>query len=341
MALTRGIGKLLQIGVAVESTRGTAKTSAQYWLAVDDWAIEEKFANAVDTQVYGRIEDNVSQTRVKDWAEGSIKCPLGGTTAAVIFRSLLGSSAAVLKSGETKIFDNYATVAQNIQHPSLTLFIHDPIATATGATADYSHANAMVNKVSIDYSLGNFVMMDVGVRAIRGSAAAVAFVPSQVVETRFVPQYMSFKVASAYASNGLTNAAVIRIKNAKITIDQNIEDDDTLGNTAPRDFLNKEFSIEGTIEAIWQNESDFKDAAIANTPKAMRLDITNSDVTEGVSSNPKLRIDLARVHFTEISRPVKIKDVMYQTLGFKAAYSVTDGFMVQAIFTNSVNIGSL
>ncbi len=74
----------------------------------------------------------------------------------------------------------------------------------------------------------------------------------------------------------------------------------------------------------------------------MRLDLVNSDVTEGAAStNPALRIDLARVHFTEISRPIKIKDVVYQTIGFKAAYSVVDGFMIKVISTNSVSIGSL
>lgn len=126
-----------------------------------------------------------------------------------------------------------------------------------------------------------------------------------------------------------------------ISIDENIEDDEVLGQTAPRDFLNKEFSIEGTIEAIWQDESDFKTQSLANTSVAMRLDLVNSDVTEGVATNPQFRLDLARVHFTEFSRPIKIKDVVYQTVSFKAAYSATDSFMARALFVNSVNISAL
>lgn len=339
MALLKGIGKQLQVGVAVESVRGTARAAATYWLPVDDWSIEERFTNAVDNQAYGIIEDNLGQTRVKEWSEGNIKMPLTGTTAAVLFYSLFGSSAAVLHAGETRIFDNTLSVGQTVQHKSLTLFVHDPIPTASGVTADYTHANAMIGKIELDYSLGNFVMMSADVRALNGSAAAVVFVPNQAPESRYVPQYMTFKTASSFA--GLGAASPIKIKTAKITFDENVEDDDVLGATDPRDFLNKEFMIEGTIEAIWQNETDFKASALANTPKALRFDLVNADIVEGVAANPQFRIDLAKVHFTEFSRPIKIKDVVYQTVNFKAAYSATDGFMVRALVTNTVNIAGL
>ena len=76
MPLTRGIGKQLQIGVAKESTRGTANTTVAYWLAASEWAIEERFNNAVDIETYGVIEDTVGQTRVKNLSEGELSLPL-------------------------------------------------------------------------------------------------------------------------------------------------------------------------------------------------------------------------------------------------------------------------
>ncbi len=338
--LLKGIGKLLQVGIAVEATRGTARSAASYWLPTDDWSLEEMYSNVTNNQAFGIIEDNIGFVRTKNWSEGQLSIPLTGTTAAVLLYSLFGSASAVLHAGETRIFDNTISIAENIQHKSLTVFVHDPIPTAAGATADYSYANAMVSKVSIDYSLGNWVTMIADIRAQAGSAAAVVFSPSITPDSRYVPQYMTFKVASTYS--GLGAASAIKIKTAKITIDESIEDDDVLGSTSPRDFLNKEFKIEGTIEAIWQNESDFKTAALANTAQAMRLDLVNSDVTEGsAATNPEFRLDLAKVFFTEFSRPIKIKDVVYQTVKFNASYSVSDGFMARALVTNSVNIAGL
>lgn len=335
MALLKGIGKQLQVGIAKETTRGTAKTTASYWLAVDDWEIEERYANAVDTQVYGLLEDNVSETRVKDWAEGQIRVPLSGTSSAVLFLSLFGTDTPATHSGETVVYDHVLTVQQSVQHQSLTFFVHDPIATASGATADYTHANAVVHKIDLDYALGNFVMLTASVKALKGSAAAVVFVPSQTIEDRFVPQYLTFKVASSFA--GIAGATAIKIKSAKITIDAGDEDDEVMGQTAPRDFLNKEFSIDGVIEAIWQNESDFKVASLANTPQAMRLDLLNSDVRLGVvPTRPEVILDLYKVYFTEFTRPVKIHDVMYQTVKFKAAYDTTNAVMAKLTVTNTI-----
>ncbi len=334
MPLTRGIGKQIQVAIAKESSRGTTPASSgAFWLPTDDWEVEERFVNAVDQQTYGVIEDNTGQTRVKNWAEGALRVPITGTTTGLLFLSMFGTDTPALHSGETTVYDHVMTVAQTVQHQSISVYVHDPIATPTGATADYSHANGVVTKLDIEYALGNFTMMNATIKALRGSTAAVVFVPSQGAETRFLPQNMVFKLASS--TSGLNAATAIKLKSAKITIDSNSEDDDVLGSTSPRDFLNKEFSIEGEIEAIWQNESDFKDAAIANTTQAMRLDLINTDVSMGVvPTNPQLRIDLAKVNWVEISRPVKIKDIMYQTAKFKAAYSFTDGYMARLTLVN-------
>ena len=131
-------------------------------------------------------------------------------------------------------------------------------------------------------------------------------------------------------------ASAIAIKNLKLTIDDNVESQDVLGNTSPVDFLNKEFKIEGTLEAIWQNEADFKTNYIANTPQALRLDLINSDVTIGTAAHPEIKIDLAKVYFSELTRPIKTKDLVYQTLKFKAAYSLSDAQMIKIICTNAV-----
>lgn len=337
--LTRGIGKQTQIGVAVESTRGTAPASAKYWLPTDDFSIEERYKNAVDVEIYGVLEDNAGQTRVKNWSEGSIKMPLTGTTAAVLFYSLFGTSSAVIHAGETTIFDNTMNVLQTVQHKSLTFFLHDPIATPAGATADYTYSNGMVHKIDVDYSLGKYVDVTASIKALSGSAAAIAFAPAIASETRYVPQYLTFKVASTYA--GLGGASAIKIKSAKVTFDEKLTDDDVMGSVNPRDFLNTEFMAEGTIEAIWENEADFKTAALANTSQALRLDLINTDVTEGTATHPEFRLDFAKVIFTSIDKPIKVKDVMYQTIKFKAAYSFSDGFMVRALVTNTVNIAGL
>lgn len=335
--LTRGIGKLVQIGVIKETTRGsTPAVTNAIWMAADDWTVDEKWKNAVDIQTYGVIEDNANQTRVKNWAEGTIKCPIGVSTAAVMFFSLLGTDTPTTHAGESVVYDHAITVAQTIQHQSLSIYIHDPIPTVNpGPTSDYSHANAVIHKIDIDYALGKFVELNVSLKAQKGSTAAVVFAPSQQMEARFVPQYLTFKMGTTAAV--IATGSIIKLKSAKISFNTNEEDDDVLGSTTPRDFLNKELSCEGTIEAIFQNENDFKTLALNNTAMAMQFDLVNSDITYGVAANPEFKLLLYKVFFTEFGLPRKIKDVVYQTVKFKASYSLTDAAMVKATFTNCIS----
>lgn len=335
--LTRGIGKQVQLGVAKESTRGTSPGSITYWLALDDWTLDEKWKNAQDIQTYGVIESEQSETRVKQWSEGSLKAPVSDQSVGLFLLALMGTVTNSTKSGESVVYNHVFTVAQSVQHQSLSFYMHDPIATPSGASADYSYPNSIVHKLDIDYSLGKFVEVSASIKGQSGSANATAFVPAQVVENRFVPQYMTFTATTNFTVlNGAVATTPIKLKSAKLTIDANEEDDDVLGSVHPRDFYNKEFKVEGTLEAIWENESDFKANALANTPQAMRFNLVNSDVTIGNTSNPTLTIDLAKVYFTDFSKPIKLKDAMYQTVKFNGAYSPTDGFMMRGTLVNTV-----
>ena len=131
--------------------------------------------------------------------------------------------------------------------------------------------------------------------------------------------------------------AVVALKSAKVTINANVEDQDVLGSLNPADFLNKEFSIEGSFECIWQNETDAKTAFMGPTPQAISLIATNTDVTINSSYHPIFNITLAKCTFQELGRPFKVKDLIYQTVKFKAVYSVSDTLLGEVILTNSLS----
>jgi hypothetical protein len=327
----KGIGRLLSIGVAKESARGTAKTAADYWLPFSDASIEEKFENVTQDEAFGVIEDSVGQFRVKNWAEGSLKVPLTDKSLPLLLTAQMGSVAVATHPSETVVFDHTVTVGESAQHQSLTLFIHDPL-----SGTDYSHALGVIHKTELDVELKKFANLSLSVKALKGVSQS-SFSPSILAENRFIPQYMTFKYATTVS--GLSGATAIALKSVKLTIDSNIEDDDVLGSVAPVDFLNKEFKVEGSLEAIWQNESDFKTIALAtpNVPQALLIDLKNTDVTIGSSSHPEVAITLDQVYFTDFSRPIKNKDVVYQSVKFKAVYNTTNAEMIKAVVTNTVS----
>ena len=329
-ALGKGIGRTVSVGIAPEVTRGTAVTVASHWLPFSDASIEEKFDNVTQDEAYGVIEDSVGQFRVKNWAEGTLKVPLTDLSLPLILKAMLGASTDSAHSGETTVYDHKATVGESAQHQSLTFLIHDPL-----SAADYSHANGVIHKLDLDIQLKKFAELSLSVKAQKGASQS-SFTPSIASESRFIPQYMTFKYATSVS--GLSGATAIALKSIKLSLDSNIEDQEVLGSVAPADFLNKEFKCEGQLEAVWQNEADFKTVALAtpNVAQAVLIDLKNSDVSIGVvPSHPEVKITLDQVYFTDFSRPIKVKDLVYQTVKFKCVYSISNTEMLNIIVTNT------
>lgn len=326
--MSKGIGRLFQVGIARETTRGTAISSAAYWIPFSELALEEKDTKVVDDMSYGVIEDTQGQSIIKQWAEGKLKAPIGDRHFPLILYSVLGSlSTGANADGSGNVKDHTITVGQTAQHQSLTYFLDDPL-----ASADYKHANGVATSLEISYEMGKFLEYSLNIKAQKG--VSTTNTPSTTAENRFLPQHVTFKLASSYSGLGAASAQVI--KSLSLKFDNNIEDDFVLGSLAPADFLNKQFTIEGTLEAMWQNESDFKTFVLAGTSKAMRIDIVNTDVTIGTSANPEIKIDLAKVVFEAVTRPIKVNDMVKQTLNFKAHYSQIDTKMVQIVATNLI-----
>jgi hypothetical protein len=396
---TKGIGRLIQVGVAKETTRGTAQSSASYWNPFMDLTLDEKKEYATDAQSYGIIEDNVNLTQVKKWAQGSLAGNAADQTIGLILYSLFGGYAVGTHSGESAVYDHTFSIGESAQHQSLTLFLHDPL-----SAVDYSYANGVVEKLDINIELKKFVNFTASLKALSGASQST-FSPSTTTENRFVPQYLAAKFALTYAglqgtltetgnttsssasvtslsgsgtsvlrvgmtvsgtgipagttisaivsSTAITlskNAtasntgttltfgpATIALKTAKVTFNANVEDQEVLGNLNPADFLNKEFMVEGSFEAIWQNETDFKTQFMNGQTLSCRLDVKNTDVTIGSSTNPELYIDMPKITIKDLGRPFKVKDLVYQTVKFQASYSVSDTLMAKVILTNTVS----
>lgn len=323
--MSKGIGRLMQAGVAKEAVRGTGETAPTFIIPFSEASFTPKDDKIVDEQSFGVIEDSLGQSIVKEWSEIELGAPITDKSFGLILLAALGAvnSAANADAAGT-VKDHTFTVAQSAQHQALTIFLDDPI-----AAADYKFALSSLSSLEISYELGKFVNYKAKFLAKKGASATIT--PSTVTENRFLPQNLTFKLASALS--GLTGATAIAIKKLSITIEKNLESDDVLGSTTPADFLNKQFSVKGDIEAIWQGEADFKTAALAGTAQAMRIDLLSTALI-GTAAHPQLTIDLAKIIFSDWSDPIKLDNIMTQTLSFKAHYSTADSKLITTKLTN-------
>lgn len=325
----KGIGRQIQFGIAKEASRGTAEAAATFWIPWTSLALDEKIELAEHNQSLGVVEGSSGASIVKKWAEGSISAPIGDKHFPLILMSLLGALATADNAdSDASIKDHTITVGQSAQHQSLTLFLDDPL-----ASADYKHALGVVEEVSIKYEVGKMLEYEAKVRSKTGELVGAGLTPASTSENNFLSQHASFKIASALSGLGAASALTVRSMNIKIA--QAIQEDAALGNVGPADYTNGPVTIEGEIEAVWESEAAYKAAVLAGTAKAMRMDLINSDVTIGSAAHPEIRIDLAKVIFSEITKAHNLDDIVMQTLAFKAHYSASDAKMVTILATNA------
>lgn len=315
------LGRRISLGVAKETVRGTAETAATFYLPLLSKSYDEKIEQVVDESSIAVIEDSVDAKIIKKFAAGDFECNIGDKSFGLLLLSLLGTVGSAVK--ETTAYNHTFSLAQTAQHQALTMFVDDP------NVQDYKYPLGMVESLEINLETGKFATFKIGVRSKKGATATLT--PSYTAENNFLAQHAVFKIATNLA--GLTAASAISIKKITLKFSPKLEDDNVLGSVEPADFNNTEFSVDGSVELTY-DDATFITALTGDTAKAMRLDMINTDVTIGATSNPELKIDFAKVKFQEVARKMDNKSIITQTLKFKAFYSMTDSQLLSIVLTN-------
>lgn len=322
--MAKFIGRLADIGIKKETTRGTAETSATFWLPKMSFSYDDKIDQVIDESSVGVIEDATGASIIGKHAEGEFEGKIGDKSIGLLILATLGTVSTTGPT-ETSVYTHTFTVQEDAQCDSITILQDDP-------NQDYKYPLGMVSTFGLDVSLGQFAKVTVAFRSKIGSTASLS--PSYTAENNFLPQHGTLKYATS--QSGLGAGTSVNIRSVQLTINKNVEDDMKIGSEEPVDILNKQMSVEGTMELVFDGET-FKDFMLADTAKAIRIELTNDDVIiqSGGTLNPKLTIDLYSVKFNEYSRNYGNDDIVTATVGFKAFYSLSDSAMIRAVLVNA------
>ncbi len=315
------IGRQIQIGIAKEATRGTVAVPT-FWIPKEDASIDDKVEYLESGQSFGILADSDDNSLIKQMAEGEISGKVRDKSFGLMLLGAFGTVNSVVK--ETTAYNHTFSLANTNIHQSLTVELKS-------AAEQLSFALAMVKSLKMNFEVGKFVTYALALVAKKGATSSNS--PAYVAENEFIAKHATMKLATNLAGLGAASAIVVR--SIDITIDKSVDEEMGIGSLDPVEIYNKEFSIEGTMEAEYKDTASFKAAYKAGTKQAMRIIVANTDVTIGASSNPTIQIDLAKVSFKDWVRAGSNKDIIKQTIKFKAHYSLTDAKMAEVVLTNT------
>ncbi len=304
------IGRQLEVGLAVESTRGTAKVVAESWLRNVSANIVDKAEFAQDNSVRGRLEDMDGRRLVKQWVEGDMEGIVGGNSIGYFLYNLYGSETPTLVTAG--VYSHVFALSQTIIHNSLTLFVKD------GSAQQLVANNCMLSSFELTASPDEYVRYKAS--WMGKTTAANAASPSYVADSDFIGKEVVIKIATTEA--GLTGASPILAKEVNLKFDTGLISDFVLGSLNPNDVYNAKLSIEGSFKKNFVDQI-FKTLYLSDTYSYMSITITGSTLI-AAGHYPTITIILNKVAITDWNRSGGADEMVIEDVSFKTFYNPTD-----------------
>jgi len=315
------IGRQIDFAIGVEQTRGTAETTAERNVRKVTCNLIPRVENVIDDTTFGRIEDAASVRPVRKWSEGDVEGIVHADVIGYFFYNLYGAVDSDVVSGS--VYDHVFTLAQNIQHPSLTLFVKD------AEVRQEKIAGGMISNLEMNVTTDDYIRFTaefIGKESVTDNST----IPALATEYDFVSRDVTVKMADT--EGGLAGATAIKLKVLNINWNPNVEADFVFGNYSPDDIYNKQFAIEGDFELNY-NDTDFQDLYEGTDFKYMEIAI-EGEADIGSGNNPTITILLNKVKITDWSRTSAGDDLVTQTVNFKAFYNTDDEQQSQITLRN-------
>ena len=314
------IGRLVELGIARETTRGVG-VSPTFWVPKTTFDFFDRAVKVRSAAGFGTIAGMGNQSLVAlKSGEGILESDVYVESFGLFLFAVFGAISTATDTPESGANTHTYTVLNSNQHTTLTLTVLQ--ATLTQKTFEL----ALIDSFTLTIVPEDVVKLTVAFKS-KSSQDTAVHVPSYTAQDKFLGRHVSIKFASVVGS--LSAASATSIKKLVVVFTKNALLDHVIGTVEPEDVLNQLFTIRGEVELNYENDT-FHDLQQDGTYRAVRIDMTNTDVFITGTTRPQFTLDLSRVDF-EAWEPTRPNDaVSTQTLQFEALYDIVLGNVVNS-----------
>lgn len=303
-------GRFIEIGVAVEASRGVAEATVDRWAKNVEANVISRTQKAVDDNKRGVLEDSEGARVVREWFDGDLSGILHADMVGYFLLNIYGSVESTLVG--SGVYEHVFNTLQSIEHPTLTIFRRD----STIARAKY--AGAVVNTLEISASTDDYVRFVANL--IAKSEASHALSSTYADEYDFIGKDITVKIAAT--EGGLAGATATKVKNVSIKYDLGAISDFVLGSENPDSVYNAKKSI--MIEFTKNfDDTTFEDLFKSDDYKYMSVTI-EGDANLGGGNPPSITWVFNKVQVQDWERAGGQDALVEETVTLKAFYNEDD-----------------
>ena len=313
--------KKVWIWVALETTRWEKKLPIQYRFPRTDNTFSDKANVESDSWVVDTIVDSINSEVTKQWAEWTIWGQVYPNWIWFFLKALLWS---VTSDWDDGVYEHNFSLLESNTHPTLTVWCFTPISSS-------SYPLAMIE--SMDFTAEVWWKFTVSINLKSKKWESSTHIVSYTDESWFVASML--KVFLADNVEWLDNADNICLQSITISIKKEIKDIECLSSIDPIDYINSSFSIEWSMEMLFENNT-YKDYFLNGTPKALRLLAEDTKHPyEWADNYPTFMLDLSKIKITDWTPAFTIDDVTKQSITFKGHYDVRTHKAIEIYLKNT------
>lgn len=316
-------GRKVKVGIAKETTRATIATPTQ-WVRWETFDFFDTATTTFNQSAIG-VLDKYSQAEItQTWAEGTLGGKLTDKSLGLLLYGTFGGYSVATHPSETIVYDHTFSESQSNTSQSLTIVRVDPNQTL-------GYALAMVDSFELDVKAGDFVRHVTKFTSQPGATTTAT--PAYTAENEWKAKYSVIKMATSVG--GLAGATAIPLNNFKLSVNKGVTPYWVVGQNNPSEIFSTNVMIHGSFQLRYTDNTYFT-PRFANTVEAISITLANTDVQVGTASNPTLVMTMPQCYLNTFKIENSLDGMVQQTIDFTATYSISSGYAITNVLTNTV-----
>lgn len=331
---TQHIGRFQELGIALESERGTAESSPDKTIQKLEADFFKKVETEEDLSTRAVLANNQKLDKVSEQVDGGLEMRVHVDTLGYFLKNILGNvSTTEVEDGDGAglgVYNHEFTVDETILRPTFTVFYKE------GDVDEGVVPGTVVDEITISSEADGLVTADLSLLGTTTEDGDFSF--SYDEEYDFVGRDITIKKGDDLSDADDNDA--LDVKEMDITIETGGETDFTMdGSYGPSEIHQTEMQISGSLVLNYDGD-EFKDLWDDNEARAYIIEIQSTkniqtaDDTED-EEYPTIKIELPKVFVEDWTRDSSGGDVIQQEVSFRASYDNDEETILNVDLTNN------
>lgn len=302
-------GRDVQVGLALESVRGTAESDPDYTYPHMEYSIKDAEAGiGYREDAHGTIIKNSGKDTLLVEGDGSLKGYIyvkGIVYWLALAFGQMPTSADVV--GDTPAKKHTFALLDNNEHASATLFVDEP------NLGDVKFAGAMPDEFTINWAAGEYPTIEIPIKS--KSSVSSTHTLTVIDESMFLPDMSSLKIATNLAGLAAATPAA-DIKSFSLTFKKNLAPQQTMSSGKTyQEIFNGDYEVTGSITKLYR-DTTYRAKALSDTINALEFAFSDSVNKAGATTPTSMKFTIAEAAFEGHDPAYGLSDISEEKINF-------------------------